>query len=275
MRINVPVRGNRKLRTLVERVNDDRQVKGWWHVANVNAVVRMQINDHSWVHIQIVTNIALKLLRQLTKHGVEPNLVSRLRHDERRRGGRRRPRRAPPLRRDGRASGGSRGLLPLPRRAEDARAARRALRRARPHRDHVGGAAGDHEPPRLRQAADDRGGHRARRRRARHGEGPLAHSVRARLGLDPLALGRGDRRRGDQGRRGAADPDRDPDEQLLRDLPGRRAAEGEAARLGPRAVRRGRRAHRHGGREATRLDLPARDCARIRATIAARCCGVV
>src|SRR5213075_1638455 len=35
----------------------------------------MQINDHSWVHIQIVTNIALKLLRQLTKHGVEPNVV--------------------------------------------------------------------------------------------------------------------------------------------------------------------------------------------------------
>src|SRR4030095_11776159 len=34
-----------------------------------------EINDHSWVHIQIVTNIALKLLRQLTKHGVEPSGV--------------------------------------------------------------------------------------------------------------------------------------------------------------------------------------------------------
>src|SRR6266480_6688955 len=76
MRINVPVRGNRKLRTLLERVNADRQLKGWWHVANVNAVVRMEINDHSWVHIQIVTNIALKLLRQLTKHGVEPSVVT-------------------------------------------------------------------------------------------------------------------------------------------------------------------------------------------------------
>src|SRR2546425_12842132 len=75
MRINVPVRGNRKLRTLIERVNDDRQLKGWWHVSNVNAVARMEINDHSWVHIQIVTNIALKLLRQLTKHHVEPSLV--------------------------------------------------------------------------------------------------------------------------------------------------------------------------------------------------------
>jgi metal-dependent HD superfamily phosphatase/phosphodiesterase len=75
MRINVPARANRKLRSLVERANRDRQLKGWWHVANVNAVVRLEINDHSWVHVQIVANIALKLLRQLTKHGVEPSLV--------------------------------------------------------------------------------------------------------------------------------------------------------------------------------------------------------
>src|SRR6476659_2728005 len=75
MKINVPTRANRKLRTLIERVNADNQLKGWWHVANVNAVARLEINDHSWVHIQIVTNIALKLMRQLTKHGVEPALV--------------------------------------------------------------------------------------------------------------------------------------------------------------------------------------------------------
>src|SRR3954470_11448828 len=75
MRIRVPVRANRKLRTVIDRVNKDEQLKGWWHVANVNAVTRMGINDHSWVHIQIVTNIALKLLRQLTKHGIEPNVV--------------------------------------------------------------------------------------------------------------------------------------------------------------------------------------------------------
>jgi metal-dependent HD superfamily phosphatase/phosphodiesterase len=75
MKINVPVRGNRKLRTVIERVNADKQLKGWWHVSNVNAVSRMEINDHSWVHIQIVANIALKLLRQLTKHHVETGLV--------------------------------------------------------------------------------------------------------------------------------------------------------------------------------------------------------
>lgn len=75
MRIRVPTRGNRKLRALIDRVNADRQLKAWWHVANVNAVVRLVINDHSWVHIQIVTNIALKLLRQLERHGVEPSLA--------------------------------------------------------------------------------------------------------------------------------------------------------------------------------------------------------
>jgi metal-dependent HD superfamily phosphatase/phosphodiesterase len=75
MRIRLPERGNRKLRRVLDRVNADPQLKAWWHVANVNAVVRMRINDHSWVHIQIVVNIALKLLRQLTKHGVEPSAV--------------------------------------------------------------------------------------------------------------------------------------------------------------------------------------------------------
>jgi hypothetical protein len=75
MRIRLPVRGNRMLRRVLERANEDRQLKAWWHVANVNAVVRLVINDHSWVHIQIVANIALKLLRQLTKNDVEPAVV--------------------------------------------------------------------------------------------------------------------------------------------------------------------------------------------------------
>jgi metal-dependent HD superfamily phosphatase/phosphodiesterase len=75
MRIRVPPRANRKLAAILERVNADNQLKGWWHASNINAVKRLEINDHSWVHIQIVANIALKLLRQLTKHGVEPAVV--------------------------------------------------------------------------------------------------------------------------------------------------------------------------------------------------------
>src|SRR3954447_13826208 len=76
MRIRVPARGNRTLRDVVDRVNRDDSIKALWHAANVNAVARMQINDHSWVHIQIVTNIGLKLLRELKRAGVEPGMVA-------------------------------------------------------------------------------------------------------------------------------------------------------------------------------------------------------
>ena len=76
MRIRMPARSNRTLRNVLDRVNEDNELKALWHVSNVNAIARLQINDHSWVHIQIVANIALKLLRQLTKHGVEPSLVA-------------------------------------------------------------------------------------------------------------------------------------------------------------------------------------------------------
>ena len=75
MHLRVPARGNRKLRRLLENVEADKQLKAWWHAANVNAVVRLAINDHSWVHIQIVTNIALRICRLLVKHGVETSLV--------------------------------------------------------------------------------------------------------------------------------------------------------------------------------------------------------
>jgi hypothetical protein len=76
MRIRVPARSNRTLRAVLDRVNEDTELKALWHVSNVNAIARLQINDHSWVHIQIVANIALKILRQLTKHGVEPSMVA-------------------------------------------------------------------------------------------------------------------------------------------------------------------------------------------------------
>ena len=76
MRITLPARGNRTLRDAVDRANHDTSLKALWHAANVNAVTRLQINDHSWVHIQIVTNIGLKLLRELRRAGVEPGMVT-------------------------------------------------------------------------------------------------------------------------------------------------------------------------------------------------------
>ena len=70
-----PTRGNRKLEGFLEAVNGDEQVRAWWYMAQVHAE-RLGMSDHSWVHMQIVLNIALRLLRLLVKAGVEPAMVS-------------------------------------------------------------------------------------------------------------------------------------------------------------------------------------------------------
>jgi len=74
-RIRVPTRGNRKLEKFLEAANGDDQLKAWWHVAQVNAD-RLGMSDHSWIHIQIVVNIALRLFRILNRRGIEPDMVT-------------------------------------------------------------------------------------------------------------------------------------------------------------------------------------------------------
>lgn len=74
MRIRAPTRGNRRLERLLEAVNADEQVKAWWHVAAVNATRRLGMSDHSWVHVQIVLNIALRMARLLFRRGVTPSV---------------------------------------------------------------------------------------------------------------------------------------------------------------------------------------------------------
>jgi metal-dependent HD superfamily phosphatase/phosphodiesterase len=76
VRLRAPTRGNRKLEGLLEAVNADAQVKAWWHVSAVNATRRLGMSDHSWVHIQIVLNIGLRLARLLFRRGVVPSVVS-------------------------------------------------------------------------------------------------------------------------------------------------------------------------------------------------------
>jgi metal-dependent HD superfamily phosphatase/phosphodiesterase len=75
IRIRAPTRGNRRLERLLEAVNADVEVKAWWHMAGLNAQ-RLEMSDHSWVHIQIVTNIALRLARLLFRAGVVPSMVT-------------------------------------------------------------------------------------------------------------------------------------------------------------------------------------------------------
>ncbi|MFL5871167.1 MAG: HD domain-containing protein [Solirubrobacterales bacterium] len=73
--VRAPSRGNRRLEALLDGVNADAEVRGWWHMAQVQSE-RLGMSDHSWVHVQIVLNIALRLFRLLVKGGVEPAMVT-------------------------------------------------------------------------------------------------------------------------------------------------------------------------------------------------------
>src|SRR5688572_31670360 len=70
--LNVPTRGNPKVERLIERINADDELYALWTAANVNAVERLGMTDHGPVHVKIVMNIATKILRVLTEHGVQP-----------------------------------------------------------------------------------------------------------------------------------------------------------------------------------------------------------
>lgn len=74
--LKLPVRHNERLRQVQERIAGDVELQTLWRCANVNAVERAHITDHGPVHIRIVANIALKLLRLLVAGGVAPNVVT-------------------------------------------------------------------------------------------------------------------------------------------------------------------------------------------------------
>jgi metal-dependent HD superfamily phosphatase/phosphodiesterase len=76
VQIRAPTRGNRRLEKLLAAVNDDPQLKAWWHVSAVNASRRLGMSDHSWVHIQIVLNIGLRLSRLLFRRDMVPGVVA-------------------------------------------------------------------------------------------------------------------------------------------------------------------------------------------------------
>ena len=75
MAIRAPSERNASLDRLIANANADTQLKAWWHMQQTTAE-RLHMSDHSWVHIQIVVNIALRLLRLLRRAGVEPNVVT-------------------------------------------------------------------------------------------------------------------------------------------------------------------------------------------------------
>jgi hypothetical protein len=75
MEIRAPSRGNRRLEALLAAANGDERLRAWWRMQDVNAH-RLGMSDHSWVHVQIVVNIGLRLFRLLNRRGVEPAMVT-------------------------------------------------------------------------------------------------------------------------------------------------------------------------------------------------------
>lgn len=76
MAFKVSTHGNRKLEKLLELVNADAELQQLWECANVTAMERTGISDHGPVHIQIVANACVKLLRLLRQAEVAPNIVN-------------------------------------------------------------------------------------------------------------------------------------------------------------------------------------------------------
>ena len=72
--IRIPARHNPRLKQIVDRINGDEELYTLWQVMNVNAVQRLGMSDHGPVHFQIVANIALRLLRLLIEHDVQPSV---------------------------------------------------------------------------------------------------------------------------------------------------------------------------------------------------------
>ena len=73
--MTVPARGNEKLKSLIDAVNGDDDLYGLWTAANVTAMDRLGMTDHGPVHVKIVMNLAVKMLRLLTGADVEPAVV--------------------------------------------------------------------------------------------------------------------------------------------------------------------------------------------------------
>ncbi len=71
MTFKVPARHNTKLQQLIKQTNADKELAQLWKCANINAVDRQGMTDHGEVHIRIVANAALKLLRMLVDAGVQ------------------------------------------------------------------------------------------------------------------------------------------------------------------------------------------------------------
>ncbi len=73
--IRLPAKRNPILQQVLARVNADEDLHTLWRCQNMNAVDRLRMSDHGPIHMQIVVNISLRILRMLVASGLVPNVV--------------------------------------------------------------------------------------------------------------------------------------------------------------------------------------------------------
>ncbi len=73
--MSVPDKHNKKLQKLMEIVNADDDLYCLWLACNVTAIQRLGMTDHGPVHVKIVMNIAVRMLRLLLDRDVVPSVV--------------------------------------------------------------------------------------------------------------------------------------------------------------------------------------------------------
>ncbi len=75
MDFHIPLKNNIRLEKVLQRIYGNAELHQLWKCANMNAVDRSNINDHGEIHVRIVSNAALRILRLLMKGGIEPSVV--------------------------------------------------------------------------------------------------------------------------------------------------------------------------------------------------------
>ena len=73
--LNLPCGKNEKLKVLVKKISEDLKLQTYWKCSNIMAIDRMGYTDHGPIHIKIIANSALKILRTLMKNDVVPSIV--------------------------------------------------------------------------------------------------------------------------------------------------------------------------------------------------------
>jgi metal-dependent HD superfamily phosphatase/phosphodiesterase len=72
---DVPAEDNKSLGLIMERINNDAELKAYWRASNVTAIDRLGFNDHGPIHVKIVAKSALLMLRLLMEAGETPDIT--------------------------------------------------------------------------------------------------------------------------------------------------------------------------------------------------------